>query len=477
MAELPTDLRGLTVGIWGFGLEGISMARTAAAAHAASIVAVDEAGDGTSGVPDGIVDLEVLNGQEHLGRLRECDVVFVSPGVPWRHPFFEELRRSGKKISNAADWYMARNGSQTIGVTGTKGKSTTASFLGHLLSRLGIRAVVAGNIGTPLSDLVPGEDVVVVAELSSQQCALLTTSPAVAIITNLYEDHLDWHGDVGAYHLAKSNVFRNGAHSLVCTRDVVGVLERLGVTSLPPELRVVDPADVSWPTVGDNVAGASEATGRVTGASEATGRVTGASEATGRVMTYQHNVLNGALAVAAAELMINREITRAEVAEAVESFGALPHRLQTVRTTGSGARPTRWIDDTLATTGESVVAALSAMRPEDNVALIVGGMDRHLDYQQVDAYLCSGARRVELIQAPSNGVLIGRTYANEHPTKTHVVASLEDAVHTAAALPDIDVVLLSPGAASYDLFKNYKAKAAAYCGFIDGLAGPVGTRN
>jgi UDP-N-acetylmuramoylalanine--D-glutamate ligase len=60
---------------------------------------------------------------------------------------------------------------------------------------------------------------------------------------------------------------------------------------------------------------------------------------------------------------------------------------------------------------------------------------------------------------------------------THVVASLEDAVRTAASLPDVDVVLLSPGAASYDLFPDYKAKAAAYCGFIDGLAGPVGTRN
>ena len=163
----------------------------------------------------------MFRGPEHLDRLRDCDVVFVSPGVPWRQPVFEELRRSGVRISSAADWFMSRHGAATIGVTGTKGKSTTASFLGHLLQQVGVDAVVAGNIGTPLSDLSPEpDDVVVVAELSSQQAALLTTSPAVAVITNLYEDHLDWHGDRDAYYLAKANVFRNGARTLVTTPEV-----------------------------------------------------------------------------------------------------------------------------------------------------------------------------------------------------------------------------------------------------------------
>jgi UDP-N-acetylmuramoylalanine--D-glutamate ligase len=442
MGESGTGLAGQAVGIWGFGLEGVSMARTASAAGAASIVAVDDAGTRPLAVPDGIADLTVLRGPDQLARFLDCDVVFVSPGIPWRHHFFEELRSSGKRVSNAADWYMARHGNQTIGVTGTKGKSTTASFLGHLLAGLGINAVVAGNIGTPLSDLSPEPDAVVVAELSSQQCALLTTSPAVAVITNLFEDHLDWHGDIDAYHLAKANVFRNGARSLVCTSDALAVLERVGITTFPPVLRILDPASVATP-FGESV------------------------------MTYEHNVVNGALAVIAAEEITGTAVTQEQTDAAVSSFEALPHRLQTVRTTGS----TRWIDDTLATTGESVVAALKAMRPGEHVALIVGGMDRALNYEQVDDYLCSGARRVSLIQAPTNGAAIGIGYASAHPADTHVVASLEDAVRTAAKLPDVDVVLLSPGAASYDLFPNYKAKAAAFCGFIDGLAGAVGHRN
>jgi UDP-N-acetylmuramoyl-L-alanine---L-glutamate ligase len=445
MSRPPVDLAGLTVGIWGFGREGISMARTAADAGAARIEAVDDVGRRPFEEPAGIQNLTVFRGPEHLARLGHCDVVFVSPGVPWRQPVFAELRDSGIRISSAADWFMSRHGGSTIGVTGTKGKSTTASFLGHLLNHIGVDAVVAGNIGTPLSDLSPGRDVVVVAELSSQQAALLTASPAVAIVTNLYEDHLDWHGDRDSYYLAKTNVFRRGARVLVTTPEVVAVLDRLGVTPVDAELRLVDASDVrrtgsrSEPRDGDS---------------------------SRSVMSYDHNVVNGALAALAASEVVGRPVTPEEVEEAARTFQGLPHRLQTVRTTGR----IRWIDDTLATTGESVAAALRSMAPADHVALIVGGMDRHLDYGQLDAYLRSGARRVSLIQAPTNGAVIGRGFARDNPTCTHLVDSLEAAVRTAASLPDVDVVLLSPGAASYDLFANYEAKASAYCGFIDSLA-------
>lgn len=448
MASEWPELGELTVGIWGFGREGTSLARMASAAGARRIEAVDDAGRGPLDVPGDVPRLEVHRGAEHLARLRDCDVVFVSPGVPWRHPVFDELRTSGPRISSAADWFVSTHYAQTIGVTGTKGKSTTAAFLGHLLTTVGVDAIVAGNIGTPLSDLTVGPATVVVAEISSQQAALLSRSPSVAIVTNLYEDHLDWHGDTASYHRAKANLFVNGARTLITTPDTVAAFERVGVTRFP-ELRLVERAALTSP-------------------------------ADGTAMSFEHNVVNGALAVEAAAVVLGRPITDAEAAAARASFAGLPHRLQTVRVTGR----TRWIDDTLATTGESVVVALRAMRADEHVALIVGGMDRALNYDQVDEYLCSRARRVTLIQCPTNGTSIGRRYAATHPDDVRVVDGLDAAVRTAAGLPDVDVVLLSPGAASYDLFTNYEAKGAHFCALIDdlvggtdGTAGPVGPPN
>lgn len=424
------SLAGALVGIWGFGKEGQSLARTAAAAGAARIDAVDDAGRGTLAAPSDIANLHLWRGAEHLNRLRHCDVVFLSPGIPWRQPLFAELRESGARLSSAADWYLTQYGAQTVGVTGTKGKSTTASFLTHLLRRLGCDATVAGNIGTPLSDLRPRPTEVVVAELSSQQCALVTASPRISVITNLFEDHLDWHGGIDAYHRAKANIFTHGGQLLVTTPQVLGTLDRLEIPP-PPLVRLIDAATVTG-VDGDHV------------------------------MAYAHNVVNGALAAAAAAEIIGRPVTDDEFVGAVTTFEALPHRLQTVRR----AAGRRWIDDTLATTGESVVAAMRAMRPDDRIALIVGGMDRRLDYRQIDDYLLTGERDVQLIQGPSNGTAIGRGFAAAHPQRTHPVASLQEAVRLAAMLP-VDTVVLSPGAASYDLFTNYEAKAAAFCEFID----------
>ena len=129
MTSRRPDLAGAAVGIWGFGKEGQSLARTAAAAGAARIDAVDDAGRGTLDAPADIANLNLWRGAAHLTRLADCDVVFLSPGIPWHQPFFAELRDAGTTLSSAADWYLRRYAAQTVGVTGTKGKSTTASFL------------------------------------------------------------------------------------------------------------------------------------------------------------------------------------------------------------------------------------------------------------------------------------------------------------------------------------------------------------
>ncbi len=165
--------------------------------------------------------------------MRDTDIVFVSPGVPWRHPVFAQMRDERAPVSNAADWFMARHGARTVGITGTKGKSTTAAFLAHLLAGLGARGG-RGQYRYPLSDLDPAGDEWVVAELSSQQCALLHTPPAVAVITNLFQDHLDFHGDIASYYEAKSHVFGAGTRCLASRHPLSSNhLRRIGISDFP----------------------------------------------------------------------------------------------------------------------------------------------------------------------------------------------------------------------------------------------------
>ena len=101
MTSQRPDLDGAAVGIWGFGKEGQSLARTAAAAGAARIDAVDDAGRGTLDAPGDIANLNLWRGTEHLARLADCDVVFLSPGIPWHQPFFAQLRDAGIMLSSA----------------------------------------------------------------------------------------------------------------------------------------------------------------------------------------------------------------------------------------------------------------------------------------------------------------------------------------------------------------------------------------
>ncbi|MGB3603114.1 UDP-N-acetylmuramoyl-L-alanine--D-glutamate ligase [Gordonia sp. (in: high G+C Gram-positive bacteria)] len=429
-------LEGRHVGVWGFGREGRAVAAAAVAAGASAVTVVDaKAG------PDTSLDETVclLVGDEYLDRLTTCDIVFVSPGIPWLHPVLRSLRSSQVAVTSATDLFLSSEWSRTIGITGTKGKSTTATFLAHVLTRLGSQADLAGNIGVPLLD-VPDSDRFVVAEVSSQQCAVINRSPRVAVVTNLGEDHLDWHGDVHEYHRAKARLFDAGAAVLVCESAALDTLRRIDGPPLAfPEVIVTEEAVVDrWPT----------------------------SESISPYSPFQHrhNRRNGQLAVLAAESVLGRRLSTDEIRDAIETFAALPHRLERVREAGGRV----WIDDTLATTADSVVAALSAMPDDAEVALIVGGLDRGISYELLDEYLLSEARKVELIQIPSNGAKIGEKFAAQFPSRVHPVSDLEAAVQFAAQA-DVDVVLLSPGAPSYDAYANYEQKSAEYVAAIDSL--------
>lgn len=419
----------MPVGVWGAGAEGCSAARALHAGGEAVLV-VDES---ERPRPAELVDeAAFVGGPGALEHLLECSSVIVSPGVPRIHPFRERLRDAGISTTSLTDRWMRRAADTTIGVTGTKGKSTTTTLIGLLLTAAGVDTQVGGNIGIPLADLRADAEATV-AELSSYQCASLTVAPRIAVVTSLYEDHLTWHGSKQMYWRDKARIAGAGCAWLICDDETLSSLRSLEV-ELPTQ--VSSPSEHS--------------------------RARLAELALPRALQLRQNQHNLELAILAADTWLGREVTEQEILDAAAHFQPLPHRLTHVSDDAGLA----WIDDTLSTVPESVIAASEAFSGE--LTLIVGGQDRGVDYDVLTEHLLARTPPARLVTIPGNGTRIAAGYRRVHPELVRDAETLDDAVRIAAELaPAGSTVALSPGAPSYDHFTNFADKSAAFIAAIE----------
>ncbi|SDN94062.1 UDP-N-acetylmuramoylalanine--D-glutamate ligase [Geodermatophilus sp. DSM 45219] len=425
-------MAGRRVGVWGYGREGRAAVRAALAAGAAGVEVVDAVppADLPDGVPAG-TDVAALAG---------CDLVFRSPGIS---PYREDARAlaarttltSGTGVALAE--FAARD-VPTLCVTGTKGKSTTSALAAAVLEAAGRPAVHAGNIGTPLLDVLlddaVGDGTSLVIEVSSYQAAAVEGWSGWGAVTSLAPEHLDWHGDVDTYYRDKLHVFAAcGPGTVVVGPQARSIVER----HLDPEV-LVDPADV-----------VPEA--RLAGFRPE--RLAGV-----------HNVANVHVALAACVRMgVDLDRSAEAVRAAVADFRALPHRLYPVATRDG----VTFVDDTLSTTPVSVRAAIDAFAGQQ-VTLIAGGQDRGLDYTDLAAAVVARGGSVQVLTVPDTGARLAadlRAAAAAAGVEAPVTetGSLADAVAEAlrTARPG-GLVLLSPGAPSYNRFRNYEELARTY---------------
>ena len=163
------------------------------------------------------------DGQGYLNNLNYYDVIIKSPGIPYL-PEIKKAKDNGKIITSATNIFFSEFKGKIIGVTGTKGKSTTASLIYEVLKNGGLGVYLVGNIGQPALELLDkiDENSIVVYELSSFQLEDLKVSPHIAVITNIYPDHIDWHGSFEEYKKAKENIFKYQ------TKDDVLIQEKSG---------------------------------------------------------------------------------------------------------------------------------------------------------------------------------------------------------------------------------------------------------
>ncbi len=430
-----TELAGRRVGVWGHGREGRAAVRAALTAGAAGVVVVDA-------VPPKDLPSGVQAGSD-VTELAGCDVVFRSPGIS---PYREDARALAARTTLASGTgvalaeFAARD-VPTLCVTGTKGKSTTSALAAVVLTAAGRPAVHAGNIGTPLLDVLLDDAVTspsptrpLVVETSSYQAAAVEGWSGWGAVTSLAPEHLDWHGDVATYYRDKLHVFAAcGPGSVVVSPQARPVAEQ----HLDPAV-LVDPADV-----------VPEA--RLAGFPLE--RLSGV-----------HNVANLHVALAACVRMgVDLDRSAEAVRAAVADFRALPHRLSPVATRDG----VTFVDDALSTTPVSVRAAIDAFAGQQ-VTLIAGGQDRGLDYADLAAAVVARDGTVQVLTIPDTGARLAADIraaaaAAGRDAPVTETGSLADAVAEAlrSARPG-GLVLLSPGAPSYNRFRNYEELARTY---------------
>lgn len=441
-AESLAGRHALVVGI---GVTGVAATRALVGAGV-SVRAVD-AGDGPEVreraqalARDGV---EVRTGAAGLDVLEGIDLVVPSPGVPEGGPVIAAALRGGLAVWSEPELAWRLNGGRTrlVAVTGTNGKTTVTELLAACLE-----APSAGNIGTPLVDLLaaPAPPPLVVAELSSFQLRFVETlAPDVSVLLNVAPDHLDWHGTLEAYAAAKAQVWAHqpkdayavinaddeGAHALAARHPPP--CQRVGFTVTAPDHGQVG-------VEGGAIVARLSRPGR---------RVVGVDEL---AMPGRIGVINS-LAATAAALCAGAPVAR--VVQALQEVPAGPHRLERV----AELRGVAFVNDSKATNPHAAAAALSSF---PRVVWIAGGLGKGLDFDELVDVLAARARAVVTIGEA--GPRIARL-ARGLGVRVVQAGTIDEAVPVAAELAEPgDTVLLAPACASMDQFRNYAARGEAF---------------
>jgi UDP-N-acetylmuramoylalanine--D-glutamate ligase len=461
----PGRHAGARVGVVGLGATGLSAIRYLSR-HGAAVRAWDTRGEAPAAqaVREEFPGLPVALGAIDERALADCDWVLLSPGVPRELPAVVNAIGRGVPVLGDVELFVRDRGSVLpdallMAVTGTNGKSTVTEMAGSIARGASLRAVVAGNIGLPVLDLLvdseqralAGEPLpqAVVLELSSFQLESTVALDAdAAAMLNLSEDHLDRHGSLAAYTAAKARIFE-GARAQVLNRDDTAsmAMRRAGCG-----LRTFG--------TGEPAGDAEFGLRRHDGEPWLTRGTRLLMPQAALPLPGLHNAANALAAVALADAA-GVDVSAAPAALA--GFGGLPHRVQLIAEIDGVA----FYDDSKGTNVGATVAALSGFpRP---LVLIAGGDGKGQDFSPLARAMGEAVRAVVLIGA--DAARIDAALAASGVSRERA-ASLEEAVARARALARPgDAVLLSPACASYDMFRNYVHRAQVFLRAVTALRG------
>ncbi|MCQ2538403.1 MAG: UDP-N-acetylmuramoyl-L-alanine--D-glutamate ligase [Lachnospiraceae bacterium] len=386
MKTIKETLENKRILIWGYGREGKSTE-----AFIQNHIPVQK--------------LDVYEGSRDGFNEEDYDYIIKSPGIVY-------FTDSPKYISQTI-LFMNEFGKCTIGITGTKGKSTTSSLMYEVIKACGRKTVLLGNIGKPCLDLYDeiDDETLVVFELSCHQLSKLEEAPKYAMFLNLFEEHLDYYKTVDKYYAAKANITTHQTEADFC---LLG--ENVPMPETKARTRVVNELkhDLTLQIPGD------------------------------------HNLLNAEFVYTMAVDILG--LNADNVKTGLESFTGLNHRLQYF-TTRNGVR---YYDDSISTIPEATINAVKAV-PGTGVVL-VGGMDRGIDYSILVDFI-KKTPDVQFVLMYDTGARILQELGDDTLTNVHKVSDLAEAVNKAKELAGAgSAVVLSPAAASYGVFKNFEER-------------------
>lgn len=426
-----SDLVGRRVALFGLGTEGRANLRACRALGLEPVIVDDNP-------PAGEAVLRTDAGGREA--LLAAEFVVKSPGIPLYAPIIAELQAAGVEVVGGLGlWLAGADPDRVLCITGSKGKSTTTAIAGHLLTGLGFRPFVGGNLGLPPQDPEAGSDYDYwVVEVSSYQASQVRSSSTVTAVTSLSPDHLPWHGGDPEIYFRDKLSLTHGARVTVANGEDVLLRERAAQLG----------GDVHW-VVDDPTADWTAELG----------------------LLGRHNRVNALVAREALRAMgVPGADDDTALTRAAAGFGGLDSRLSTVAEVGG----VTFVDDGLSTNVLPVLAAVDCF-PDRRVALLVGGQSRGIDYRP----LAVGLRRREvdlrLFPMPDNGADIVEAVRSTGPglhVSIEPVKPLADAVAAAYAWAGPGgVVLLSPAAPSFGHFVDYKDRGRAFTEAATALKG------
>ena len=411
----------------------------------------EQLGTGIARLGDLPVEL-VLGPSSDDHALADPDYVFVIPGIRPRSPTILRARQRDIPVLTEMALFFRLCPAQIVGVTGTKGKSTTMTLVSRILQTGTRRVHVGGNIGTAILQELPniGKDDLVVLELSSFQLETIGRSPHVAVVTNVLEDHLDHHGTREAYVAAKSNIVRWQGSRDVAVLNLDDPTSLALHTGADSELRGYSLA------LRPKRGGFLDEDGRLVLADGERRDVVCAAK--DLRVPGRHNVSN---ALAAAIVGGLYGIPPETIGGVLREFEGLPHRLEFVVERAG----VWWVNDSQGTTPFATIPAIEAYtRPP---VVILGGVGKGADFAELGRTVALRARGAVLIGQSADEIEAAIESARRsHPGSTVRVeraATLAEAVERARAIAKPgDVVLLSPASASFDMFKSYEERGERF---------------